>query len=108
MNKELFTYIWQYTIHPELESEFLEAYQPDGEWACLFSRDPNYIKTELLQDSKNKAQYMTIDYWTSEAARDAFRSKYGREYDELDERCDSYTRSETLIGDFITIKASQY
>ncbi len=106
MNKGYFAYIWQYTIYPHLEPEFLKAYQPNGEWACLFGRDPNYIRTELQQSSDSEDQYMTIDYWTSESARDAFRAKYCNEFDELDQKCESYTKSEVLVGDFLTIEAS--
>lgn len=106
MSKGNFAYIWHYTIDPNLEPEFLKAYQPNGEWAFLFSRDPNYIKTELLQSSNSKDQYMTIDYWTSESARDSFRAKYRKEFDELDQKCELYTKSEVLVGDFFAIEAT--
>ena len=101
-NSELFAVIWQYSIHGNLEPEFLAAYRADGEWARLFRQDPNYIRTELLQDANSKNRYMTIDYWTSQSARDAFQTMHGKEYAELDRRCDAFTTSEELVGDFVS------
>jgi hypothetical protein len=105
MTHSNFVYIWQYSIDLERESEFLAAYQSDGDWAKLFSRDPNYIRTELLQDSSKQDVYMTIDYWTSKSARDSFRETHSTEFANLDERCESYTVHEVLIGDFVINEA---
>lgn len=104
MNSGSFAYIWKYTIDLDWESEFLTAYRMDGDWAKLFSRDNSYIKTELLQDSNQKNQYVTVDYWTSKSARDLFRVKYSREFEELDERCEEYTKKEVFVGDYIILE----
>ena len=103
MASGLFVYIWQYTIDPEFESEFLAAYGSEGDWARFFSRDTNYIKTDLLEDSNHKDQYVTIDYWTSKSARDSFRAKYSSEFDEIDTRCETYTKKEVFIGDYVIL-----
>ena len=99
MQTERFAYVWQYTIRGDRLPEFLAAYRPDGEWTKLFSRDPNYIGTELFRDSDRPDRYMTVDYWTSRSARDAFREAYSR----LDEKCELYTLSESFVGDFVII-----
>ena len=96
-----FVYIWKYAIKPDLETEFLSAYASDGEWVKLFSKDPNYIKTELLHDTEHPSVYVTIDHWTSKAARDTFREKHLDAFEDLDKRCEAITVSETLIGDFV-------
>lgn len=106
MNPELFVYIWKYTIALDFESEFLSAYRIDGDWSELFSRDSNYIKTDLLQDSVHKDQYMTVDYWNSKSARDSFRSKYSKEFEELDRRCEAFTKKEVFIGDYVILHSS--
>lgn len=106
MKSGSFAYIWQYTIDLSLESQFLAAYRPDGDWAKLFSRNANYIKTELLQDSNQKDQYVTVDYWTSKSDRDLFRVKYSEEFEELDERCETFTKKEVFIGDYTILKSS--
>ena len=65
METERFAYIWQYTIDPRYRAEFLAAYSPDGDWAKLFLRDPEYFETKLFQDYNRSDRYMTVDYWTS-------------------------------------------
>jgi hypothetical protein len=96
-----FVYIWTYEANPDREAEFLSAYRSDGEWARFFSRDENYIRTELLQDADRKLHYITIDYWTSKLARDSFRGENAEEFHELDEKCEAYTVSESFVGDFV-------
>jgi heme-degrading monooxygenase HmoA len=103
VTRERFAYIWQYTIDPDCRQAFLAAYEPQGEWARLFSRDAAYIETVLLQDDKREDRYMTIDYWTSRSDRDAFREQYSIEFEELDSRCEAFTREEQFIGDFQVI-----
>lgn len=99
-----FAYVWRFTINPNLRTEFLAGYHPHGEWAQLFSLDPGYIKTELLQDDANPDQYVTVDYWASKSARDAFQVQYAKEFAELDLKCEAYTLYEEFIGDFILVE----
>ena len=66
----------------------------------IFPRDSNYIRTELLQDPSKKDVYLTIDYWTSKSARDAFRDTYVEEFNALDKKREAYTVDDVLIGDF--------
>lgn len=95
-----FAYVWQYTIRAERRSEFLAAYGSGGDWALLFGRDVQYAGTHLLQDSVATERYLTIDYWASRAARDAFRLEFEEELEALDRKCEAYTIAETFIGDF--------
>ena len=103
MNTGRFAYVWQYTIDQRYRDEFLAAYRPDGDWAKLFLRDSEYIKTKLFQDYDHSDRYMTVDYWTSKSARDLFREKFAVEFREIDERCESYTLDEVLIGDYVVV-----
>ena len=103
MASERFAYVWEYRIDPNCRSQFLAAYRPDGEWARLFSKDSSYLGTKLLQDVADEDRFSTIDFWVSEAARDAFRERYAAEFDELDRRCEDFTRQERLVGDYVEI-----
>lgn len=105
MKTPTFVYIWRFTIAPSMRSRFLEAYSPNGEWAQLFALDPGFIKTELLQDEEHPDRYLTIDYWTSRAARDNFQATFAEQYSELDERCESCTVAEEFVGDFLQLMA---
>lgn len=99
MASERFAYIWQYTIKQAHKQAFLAAYEPKGDWARLFSRDPAYIETVLLGDDQDENRYVTIDFWRSKADRDAFRARYSVEFDELDSRCEEFTEEEQFLGD---------
>lgn len=57
----MFTYIWEYTINNNNKPEFLAAYGQDGDWVQLFSRDPAYLGTRLLNDNESKNRFVTID-----------------------------------------------
>lgn len=103
MASERFAYIWQYQVDPSYRSEFLAAYNPSGDWAQLFSRDPTYLGTKLLRDLADENRYSTIDFWESKDDRDLFRERYSAEFDDLDDRCERFTREERFVGDYIEI-----
>ena len=100
MPGERFDYVWQYTVDEANRRSFLNAYDANGDWVSLFSKDEAYIKTVLLHDADNENRYMTIDYWTSRNTRDAFRKKYHAEFLALDKACEAFTSSEEFLGDF--------
>lgn len=103
MNSDQFTYVWQYTIHPDYESEFLTAYEANGTWAQFFRPDPGYVRTLLLRDVERTDRYMTIDFWRSKSARDAFRESHAAEFEQIDQQCEAFTVDETFIGDFVVV-----
>jgi hypothetical protein len=104
MARNRFAYIWRYTIEPAYRSAFLAAYNPRGEWAQLFALDPSYIETLLLHDSEDENLFVTIDFWTSKANRDSFRKQFSAEFDALDSRCETFTRDEQFLGDYLEIE----
>ncbi len=101
MESEKFAYIWQYTVDIQHTTKFLAAYDSAGTWAQFFLRDENYLGTELLVDDSDANRYLTIDYWTSKAARDNFRKRFRSEFNELDRKCEEFTSAESFIGDFV-------
>ena len=106
MASERFAYVWRYTIDPAQRPAFLAAYQPDGEWTRLFSRDPSYLETSLLENVEDEDCYVTIDYWASKADRDAFRERYCDEFDSLDRKCEKFTLEEHFLGDYLEVVES--
>ncbi len=95
-----YTCVWEYSVAPENQDAFHEAYGPDGAWAQLFRRAPGYLRTELHRDRLQSDRFLTIDYWESEAAWQVFRSTYTAEYEALDEGCAALTQREAEIGRF--------
>ena len=96
-----YSYIWEYTIDPTREAEFLTAYGPDGDWVELFREHAGYIKTELHRDRANPNRFITIDYWESRESWEAFRTAAGAAFEALDKRCEEYTTEEHEIGTFV-------
>ena len=105
MESEKFAYIWQFTVDDQHKVEFLAAYDATGTWAQLFLKDDTDLGTELLVDESDPSRYVTIDYWTSKAARDDFRKRFRTEFEELDRKCEEFTSVETLIGDFVIVSS---
>lgn len=94
----MFIVVWQFEIAEEKVAAFETAYGPQGSWAQLFRKSPDYKGTELLRDAYAAGQYLTIDRWTSEEAFRAFRKQNDADYEALDRSCDSLTTRETRIG----------
>lgn len=94
----MFVVIWQFEIAEDKASVFEEAYGPDGDWAQLFRKSPDYLGTELLRDTYISGSYLTIDRWKSEEAFRAFRKDHDDEYETLDRTCDALTSREMRIG----------
>lgn len=94
----MFVVIWQFEIVEDKIPAFETAYGPNGSWAELFRKSPNYIGTELLHDAYVPGSYLTIDRWQSEADFRAFRKEHDQDYEALDRQCDSLTSRETRIG----------
>ena len=97
-------YVWEYTVNPEHVIEFERAYRSDGTWVDLFRRADGFVRTELHHDQGNPLLYITIDYWTSFEAWEAFRSKFAAEFEQLDAECEGYTEAEREIGRFVSVE----
>ena len=92
--------VWEYQVKPECETEFVAAYGPDGDWARLFGRSPDFQGVELLGSVGNKSRFFSLDHWSSSAAMDMFLSTNATAYDVLDRRCSGLTVWERRIGGF--------
>ena len=96
----MFTYIWEYHIKTACVQEFETAYGPAGTWVELFRQTTGYIRTELHQDRRQKNRYLTIDYWESAKAYQAFQQQFATQFETLNKQCDQWTHKEVHIGDF--------
>jgi quinol monooxygenase YgiN len=98
------TYIvlWEFQVKAGCEDEFMAAYGPDGEWARLFRRSPEFLGVELLGSVGNAGRFFTLDHWCSASAMDTFMSANATAYDVLDRRFTSLTVWERRIGGFPT------
>jgi heme-degrading monooxygenase HmoA len=93
-------YAWEFEVAPGHEAAFVSVYGPDGDWVRLFRRAPGYVRTELFRDLVRPSRFVTLDHWESADAFAVFRSRFAEEYEALDARCATLTRSEREIGRF--------
>jgi quinol monooxygenase YgiN len=94
--------VWEFQVKAECETEFIAAYGPEGEWARLFRRSPEFLGVELMESVGNPGRFFTLDHWYSAAARDMFMSANATAYDVLDRRFANLTVWERRIGAFPT------
>ncbi len=92
--------VWEFQVKAECEEEFVAAYGPDGDWARLFRRSPEFLGVELLGSVGNAARYFTLDHWGSAAGMDMFLAANATAYDVLDRRFSGLTVWERRIGGF--------
>jgi quinol monooxygenase YgiN len=92
--------LWEFQVRPGCEAQFERAYGPNGDWVTLFQSDENYVRTDLMRDDSNPFRYVTVDYWRSRAAYEAFRERHSQEYQRIDKGCEQMTDSETALGTF--------
>jgi heme-degrading monooxygenase HmoA len=98
----MFVILWEFKVKRGLEKTFESVYGPDGDWAQLFRRSPDYKGTRLIPDVSYPRRYLTFDYWATQKAFEAFRTQCVTEYAELDKRCESLTDSERHLSSFET------
>jgi hypothetical protein len=96
----MYCYVWSFVVRPELTEEFQSAYGPDGDWARLFRRDPQYLRTDLLRDRDNPARFLTVDFWLTSEACASFRARFSADFEALDKSFERFTIEETHVGDF--------
>ena len=95
--------IWEFRVKAESISTFAKIYTPDGDWAQLFRRSPDYLGTELIRDVDHSGRYLTLDRWTSQGALHQFKRDHHEEYVALDKQCERLTEQERLHGEYETI-----
>jgi heme-degrading monooxygenase HmoA len=83
-----------------MEVAFEQAYGPGGSWVQLFSKGKGFVATELNQDLKDPSRYLTLDFWVSKEAYQAFRAEHAEDYAAIDRDCEALTSEEKQIGAF--------
>jgi hypothetical protein len=95
--------VWEFRVRSGMVKRFERMYGSDGGWARLFEQDESYIGTELIHDLKAGRSYVTLDFWVSQKAYDAFRKQNLARYKALDQKCEEMTEGEREIGRFVRI-----
>ena len=88
---------------PADEKEFEKIYGPEGDWVQLFRKSKAFVRTEVYRDLETSGRYVTIDYFSSQAAFQAFLKEFREKYDSLDQLGETVCASEKRIGSFGTV-----
>ena len=99
----MFVILWEFEVKPDREEWFEKVYGPDGEWALFFRRDPEYRGTRLLRDARADRTYVTLDFWSTRDAYQAFCMRHRAEYEAIDADCEALTTAETPLGTFESV-----
>jgi heme-degrading monooxygenase HmoA len=92
--------VWEFRAAAGAEARFEDAYGPCGTWARLFATGEGFVATELNRDLKDPARYITLDFWESKDAYDAFQARHAAEYAAIDRECEALTAEENALGAF--------
>jgi hypothetical protein len=92
--------VWEFQVKLGCEAEFIAAYGPDGEWARLFRRSPEFLGVELVGSVGEATRFFTLDHWSSAAGLETFLTVNATAYDVLDRRFTGLTVWERQIGGF--------
>jgi heme-degrading monooxygenase HmoA len=93
----MYLIVWKYEVLDEHEEHFRGSYGPDGDWTRLFAQHDGFLGTELIAIDE-PGRYMTIDRWEGEQSFNAFMERDQEAYRRLDERFETFTISEDLVG----------
>ena len=99
----MFVMVWEFIAKAGREADFEQVYGPRGDWARFFSKAEGYVRTELHRDTQQANRYLTLDFWVSEAAYQAFRTEHAQEYQAIDRRCEALAERETCLGSFLAV-----
>ncbi len=93
----MFVRIWQYEVPADRVDSFIAAYGPAGDWARLFARSDEFVRTELYRSTDAPSRFLTVDVWASRLAWQAFMDRWGSAYAELDAGLESLAAGGTLV-----------
>ena len=100
----MFLAVWEFEVKPGCEKRLLKVYGPKGDWAKLFRKDANYQDTQLLHNPEHPAIFLTLDFWASRRAYQAFMASHAAEYERLDRGGAELTQRERKIGWFESVE----
>jgi heme-degrading monooxygenase HmoA len=80
----VFIRVWEYEVPEDRIDRFVAAYGPSGDWETLFARGGGFARTELFHSTRLAKRFVTLDWWRSEEAWQAFLDRWGDAYAELD------------------------
>jgi len=93
----MFQVIWELKVKFKEREKFEQFYDPKGEWVKFFSKSPDYEGTDVLENGEGDGVFLVIDEWTSEEAFNEFVKSCQSDYDLLEEKAKTASRTKKRI-----------
>ena len=97
----MFQVIWELKVKYKEREKFEQFYDAKGDWVRFFRKSPEYLGTDVLENGEGDGIFLVIDEWNSEEAFTEYVKTRKAEYDLLEEKGKSASRTKKRI--FITL-----
>lgn len=93
----MFQVIWELKVKFKEREKFEKFYDPKGDWVKFFSKSSEYEGTEVLESGEGDGVFLVIDEWQSEDAFQEFIKSRKADYDLLEEKAKTASRTKKRI-----------
>lgn len=94
----MYRLVWEFAAAPGRIPEFEQVYSPQGRWANLFRRSPDFLGTELYRHTADSKRFIAVDVWRNRSAYENFRKQNAADYAALDAWCRQLLEHERMLG----------
>jgi heme-degrading monooxygenase HmoA len=93
----MFQVIWELKVKFKEREKFEQFYDAKGDWVKFFSKSPDYLGTVVLESGEGDGVFLVIDEWNSDEAFSEYVKTKKTEYDLLEEKAKSASRTKKRI-----------
>jgi hypothetical protein len=93
----MFQVIWELKVKFKEREKFEQFYDAKGEWVNFFRKSPEYLGTDILESGEGDGIFLVIDEWSSGEAYDEFLKIRKADYDLLEEKAKSASRTKKRV-----------
>jgi heme-degrading monooxygenase HmoA len=88
---------WELKVKFKERDKFEQFYDPKGEWVKFFKTSTDYQGTDVLESGDGDGIFLVVDEWSSEEAFNEFVKRRQPEYDLLEEKAKTASRTKKRI-----------
>lgn len=93
----MFQVIWELKVKFKEREKFEQFYDAKGDWVKFFTKSSDYQGTDVLESGEKDGIFLVIDEWQSEEAFNEFVKSRKADYDALDEKAKTASRTKKRI-----------
>jgi len=93
----MFKVIWELKVKFKEREKFEQFYDAKGDWVKFFSKSPDYLGSDVLENGEGDGIFLVIDEWQSDEAFIEHIKNRKADYDMLEEKAKSASRTKKRI-----------